>query len=137
MTATVYTDPAALYLRMLRRCVRTDDGCWMFTGATNSRGYSQVCSGRKSKSILGHQLAVMVRGDVVPDAHNIDHRCHNSASCEAGRHCPHRRCVNPSHLRVVPAVENTRRRWEDKRVRAPDQVPDTRWFSSLLADLHR
>ena len=26
MTATVYADPAALFLRMLRRCIRTEPG---------------------------------------------------------------------------------------------------------------
>ena len=112
MTAVVYKDPLTLYLRMLRRCVRTESGCWEFTGAVNSRGYSQVCSGKKSKSILGHQLVVLARGEDVPEGHNIDHSCHDSNVCRLAEFCQHRRCVNPAHIRVVTQKENTARQWE-------------------------
>lgn len=108
---TIYADPLTLYLRMLRRCVRTESGCWEFTGAVNSRGYSQVASGRKGRTVLGHQLLVAARGETVPAGHNIDHACHDSATCPGGPDCPHRRCVNPAHVRVVSVGENNARRW--------------------------
>ena len=112
MTATVHADPKALFARMLRRCVRTDEGCWRFTGASNSRGYSIVGAGGKGKTILGHQLAMLAAGIDVPQGHNIDHQCHDSHECRLDANCPHRLCVNPAHLAVVLAGENTARRWE-------------------------
>ena len=138
MTATVYGDPVRLYARMLRRCVRTEDGCWMFTGSTNSRGYSIVCSGKKSKNILGHQLVLLARGEQVPDGHNIDHSCHDSQSCLGDAECPHRRCVNPSHIRVVTIGDNTRRRWgypvaAERPSPPPTTQPGAPWLIELLS----
>lgn len=111
MTATVYSDPKTLYLRMLRRCIRTASGCWEFTGAVNSRGYSQVSAGKKGRTILGHQLAMLTRGETVPPGHNIDHACHDSTSC-TDIPCRHRRCINPNHIRVLTIGSNNARRWD-------------------------
>jgi hypothetical protein len=111
--STAYLEPATLFARMLRRCTRSAEGCWVYTGSTNSRGYSQVCSGRKSKNMLGHRLAVLARDGSIPAGLTVDHTCHNSARCLAGDSCEHRRCVNPRHLAVVTRGANTGRRWID------------------------
>lgn len=111
--STLYAPAATLFARMLRRCVRTASGCWIYTGSTNSRGYSQVCSGKRSKNITGHRLAVIARDGFIPPGMTVDHTCHNSARCSAGDDCEHRRCVNPSHLAVVTNAANTGRRWRD------------------------
>ena len=41
----------------------------------------------------------------------IDHRCHTDAvasgECDGGDDCPHRKCVNPAHLEMISAAENT------------------------------
>lgn len=108
----VHAEPVDLFARMLRRCVRTDSGCWIFPGATNSRGYSIVSNGVKGGNILGHQLAVMASGRTVPAGHNIDHACHDHATCRVEKDCQHRRCVNPAHLAVVTIRRNTTRRWD-------------------------
>jgi hypothetical protein len=112
MTATVYGDPATLYLRMLRRVQRADNGCWIFTGSVTSRGYGCVGSGRRGKSILTHQLAVIARDGGIPDGMTVDHNCHDSRTCTDRETCPHKRCVNPEHLVVMTGGDNTRRRWE-------------------------
>lgn len=111
MSATIYRDPRDLYLRALRRTVRTAEGCWMFTGSVNSRGYGSICSGRKSKSVLAHRLAYIATHGPIPAGLTIDHGCHDSTACQLGNECPHRRCINPAHLRVMTSGDNTRRRW--------------------------
>lgn len=110
--SALYADPLKLWARLLRRVERTESGCWQFIGATNSRGYGIVCSGRKGKNVLTHRLAVIVRDGSIPDGMTVDHQCHDSLTCRADVDCPHRRCVNPAHLAVMTLAENTARRWE-------------------------
>lgn len=109
--SVIYADPQMLWERLLRRVTVTASGCWQFTGCTNSRGYGLVCSGRKSKNILTHRLAVIVRDGGIPEGMTVDHQCHDSLTCLLNDECPHRRCVNPAHLRVMTGADNTRRRW--------------------------
>jgi len=111
MTA-IYADPATLWERLLDRVTVTDSGCWVFTGCTNSRGYGLVCSGRKGKNILTHRLAVIVRDGGIPDGMTVDHQCHDSHTCRLDADCPHRRCVNPAHLKVMSMRDNAARKWE-------------------------
>jgi hypothetical protein len=112
MTATVYADPVTLWARTLRRVVRRPDGCWEFTGSVTSRGYGSIGSGRKGRTILTHQLAVIARDGSLPDGMTVDHSCHDSLTCTDNATCPHKRCVNPDHLVVMTSGDNTRRRWE-------------------------
>lgn len=71
------------------------NGCWIWTGAKNTRGYGQVWIGGKERLILAHRLSLILSGREVPppgrDIKNgvIDHICKVHA------------CVNPEHLRVV------------------------------------
>lgn len=115
MNAEVYTDPLTLWARVLRRCVRTEDGCWLWTGCVTSRGYGCVGAGRKGKNITTHRLAVIVRDGSIPDGLTVDHQCHHSETCREDVECPHRRCVNPDHLAVMTMGDNTARQWESWR----------------------
>lgn len=77
-------------------------GCWLWTGAT-SNGYGHFrWQGRNHGA---HRVAWEISFGTVPDGYEIDHRCHTS-DCRLGAKCPHRRCVNPSHLKPVTHVEN-------------------------------
>lgn len=112
MSALVYGDPVVLYLRMLRRVVRAENGCWLFTGSTTSRGYGCVGSGATGKSITTHRLTVIARDGFIPEGMTVDHSCHDSQTCRLDRDCPHRRCVNPVHLVVMTQAKNIGRQWE-------------------------
>lgn len=110
MTA-VYADPHVLWARLLRRTVRAESGCWIFTGSTMTTGYGIVGSGARGKNILTHRLAVIVRDGAIPDGMTVDHACHDSHTCRE-KPCPHRRCVNPAHLQVLTVAENNARKFE-------------------------
>ena len=112
MTTQIDADPQTLFARLLRRTVRTEDGCWRFTGGVNSRGYVNVSAGRRGLMILGHRLAILARDGDIPDGMTVDHQCHDSHTCRLDADCPHRRCVNPAHLKVMSMRDNAARKWE-------------------------
>lgn len=94
--AEIYLPASVLVERMLKRTTQMGS-CTVFTGATNSKGYGCVGSGRKSKTVLAHRLVVIHRDGSIPDDMTVDHLCGE------------RLCVNPDHLEVVTRSENSRR----------------------------
>ncbi|CAM5511642.1 HNH endonuclease signature motif containing protein [Sphingobium scionense] len=67
------------------------DECWVWTGATNSRGYGNF------RSQLAHRVAYQEKVGAIPDGLTIDHLCRNKL------------CVNPAHLEPVTSKVNTLR----------------------------
>ncbi len=117
MTAALYADPLILWERLLKRVTISETGCWTWTGCVTSRGYGCIASGKSGRTVLTHQLSVIVRDGSIPDGMTVDHECHDSATCRLGVKCPHRRCVNPAHLTVKTSGENSARQWEAGRCR--------------------
>lgn len=102
-------EPAALWAHALTRVDTSPDGCWLWLGALNSKGYAIMSSGRAGRLVLVHRLAVIHRDRHLPPDLTVDHACHDSLSC-APDTCNHRRCINPAHLRVMSNGDNSRRR---------------------------
>lgn len=84
-------------------------GCWLWTGATTSKGYgsfliSSASSGCRVRQVTGvaHKMTyelvhgVIVQPEVGPRI-VVDHLCRNRA------------CCNPEHLEAVPEVVNVAR----------------------------
>jgi len=91
--------PERVAERAISNVDKQADGCWISRYSTASHGYSQVGwqDSRKRHVVLGHRAAwVSVHGQV-PMGMTIDHLCKE------------RRCVNPSHLRLLSNIENARR----------------------------
>jgi hypothetical protein len=65
--------------------------CWNWTGAT-SKGYGLLWM--RGRRIRAHRYAWQEKRGPIPDGLQIDHLCRN------------RRCVKPSHLRVVDQRTN-------------------------------
>lgn len=87
---------------------RSDLGnCWLWTAATtNGYGIFERGSGTTRSA---HRISYAEAFGPIPEGFQLDHLCHDPEFCEPGSDCPHRRCVNPSHLQAVTPRDNTRR----------------------------
>lgn len=75
-------------------------GCWISTYSVASHGYAQIgwTDPGYRQVVTAHRAAwVYHHGQQIPEGMTIDHTCKE------------RRCVNPSHLRMLSNFENARR----------------------------
>ncbi len=71
------------------------EGCWIFKGYKDPRGYGKVK--HEGKTLYAHQAFFAHFGGVVPKGKELDHLCGVPS------------CVRPSHLEPVTHRENQRR----------------------------
>lgn len=76
------------------KVIKQDDGCWVWTGATNGLGYG--IASLDGKGYVVHRLVWLMYHDHIPEE-TLDHLCRV------------RLCVNPLHLEPVSRRENSRR----------------------------
>jgi hypothetical protein len=81
------------------------NGCWVWHGCLNRKGYGQF--GLAGKMCSAHRMSYEFCRGPIPDDFEIDHLCHEPSICQLTNHCPHRRCVNPWHMKLVMHLENT------------------------------
>lgn len=70
------------------------DGCWHWTGATDSAGYGRFRPHDPTTTNMAHRVAYLALVGPIPDGLQLDHLCRV------------RKCVNPDHLEPVTAREN-------------------------------
>lgn len=93
---------------ILRRCVRSDDGCLILPGNfKRARGYADVHVAGKRKR--AHTVIWEASNGPVPDGLVLDHSCHRPETCSGGKDCPHRHCMELSHISPVTNKENVLR----------------------------
>lgn len=82
-------------LDRLRKYFTETDGCWLWTGAPDGKGYGAVYyDGRAQRA---HRAVYMEMVGPIPDGLVLDHLCRTPA------------CVRPDHLEpVTPAVNRAR-----------------------------
>lgn len=80
----------------MQRKVAVENGCWIWTGAKNSKGYGTATNGRGG-SMLAHRKSYAAANGEIPAGLEIDHLCENTS------------CVNPAHLEAVTPEEHRRR----------------------------
>ena len=78
-----------------------ESGCWIWLGGTYNTGYGAVRFG--GKSWLTHRLSKVLQ---VGELHKSEFVCHR---------CDERLCVNPDHLFVGSASDNTKDMWAKGR----------------------
>jgi hypothetical protein len=88
-----------LLARFWKKVDKTDDGCWLWKGATGSKGYGSMGWGPRGamRSYLAHRLAYHWLVAPLDPSLTVDHLCYE------------RRCVRPDHLEAVSLAENMRR----------------------------
>lgn len=95
------------------------NGCWIFGGAKNEKGYGVlVLWGRKGKIATTHRLMYMIERGTVSSGLMVCHTCDTPA------------CVNPAHLYVGTALDNNR----DREARGRRNVKGERHHNAKLSD---
>jgi hypothetical protein len=79
-------------LKSLCEIPESEDGCWVWTGATVGEGYGVI--GRFGERIYSHRLSYETFVGPIPEGHYVDHMCHNKG------------CINPQHLRPATPKQN-------------------------------
>lgn len=102
MRVYVITPPAG---RFFRHIEILESGCWRWTASLNRYGYGQFNAG-SGKMMQAYKFAYVDKYGPVPQGQQLDHTCHDPKTCGGGIACPHRRCVNPDHLKPVTHKEN-------------------------------
>lgn len=78
--------------------IGTDDECWPWVASRCREGYGRFnANDIELPSTLAHRIAFTWCVGAIPEGMTLDHLCRNTS------------CVNPSHLEVVTASENSRR----------------------------
>lgn len=81
------------------------DECWYWKGALTD-GYGAIRRDDHT-TIKAHRFAYELWVGPIDAGLTIDHVCHSvDLACAGGPTCPHRACVNPSHLEPVTRREN-------------------------------
>lgn len=100
--------PQRVIDRIKSRIVITEDGCWHWPGAT-AQGYGRISWSRGGNQMVWaavHRVMYTHEVGPIPEGLDLDHTCHDPATCEGPVQCRHRRCCNPAHLEPVPHQEN-------------------------------
>ena len=85
------------------------DECWPWPGRIGQNGYGIATRPVSRTGTSAHRLVWEVLYGPVRGTQQVDHLCHDPALCRGGNDCPHRRCVNPTHLALATPQENTHR----------------------------
>ena len=90
--------------------IQVVDGCWIWTGARNNKGYGSV--GVDGRSHLAHRYVYTLAYGAIPDGMTLDHMCEQVS------------CVHPYHLNPETSGDNTRLRFTRSLEPAPPYEPD-------------
>ncbi len=89
------------------RTTRLENGCLQWDGFITSDGYG-AAGYRGHRHFLVHRAFYVEQVGEIPEGMTVDHECHNrDATCRGGPTCPHRCCVEVTHLKPKDRVDNS------------------------------
>jgi len=77
------------------RYVEMTDGCWLWTGSRNSKGYGLI-DDNSGRSLRAHRVSWKIHFGPISPGLQVLHKCDNPP------------CVNPAHLFLGSSLDNTR-----------------------------
>ena len=92
--------PRRVAQRAHDNAIPAPNGCWISNYSVGSHRYAQIgwhADGKRYMTVAHRAAWVSANRAQIPDGMTVDHTCKN------------RRCVNPSHLRLLSNFENARR----------------------------
>lgn len=89
--------------------VKKSEGCWLWTGGQNGRGYGVIFAPNMGRRMmLVHRVSYELAYGPIPAGMQVDHECHNEdLDCPGGPQCPHRLCARPDHLTLATNRDNS------------------------------
>ena len=96
------------FARFIVKVNVTPDGCWLWTGARTKQGYANFTLDARRGSYVfrvGHRVSYEHYVGPIPEGLQLDHLCRV------------RHCVNPEHVELVTAKENSQRGARGRLVR--------------------
>src|SRR5208282_854629 len=100
-----------------------ESGCWIWMGSINSSGYGNASHNRKT--IRAHRLSWTLFNGLIPDGLWVLHKCDVPS------------CVNPSHLFLGTAGDNTQDALSKGRMAYGERHGLTKLTTDLVIEIRR
>lgn len=111
--------------RLMSKVNKTQQGCWLWTGGTNGRGYGVIGTERPRRSNYAHRVSYELHVGPIPDGMEVAHRCDV------------RNCVNPEHLTLMTHRENEADKASKGRVPRGERQWQSRLTETAVLDIRR
>lgn len=103
------TDPKVT-ARLLDKVEESPNGCWLWTGCKDKRGYGKIKVAGVSE--WAHRIAYAIFHGTIHEKMTVNHKCSNAG------------CVNPAHLELMTVSDNSKERYERHGgIQKTDQQP--------------
>jgi len=108
-------------IKYLKRRTKEVNGCWIWQGGLNSRGYGLAYFKKISNTKLVHRIMYILTKGKIPDNLPLDHLCRNKA------------CINPGHLEPITPQEHAKRailqlvNKEDYQIQLGNKINPINW----------
>lgn len=99
------------------------NGCWVWTGNTNKKGYGLLSVGGRNRSC--HRLVYAEQHGKIPDGLCVLHRCDNPP------------CINPDHLFLGTNAENNQDKIDKGRMPLGEKVGSHKLSADQVAAIRR